>query len=442
MSQLSNSGEKWSTSPRFVAVISPIISAMDSTFDNRATLAQPLLAESSSSESVGVETVMNDMRDRIVTIPDYQRDGDQWDDASKSLFVESIINNLTVPALFFEAQLGADKVERSEVVDGQQRLTTLSAFYEGKFALVDSSDAPYLSPNSVHYAGKKFDELPVAYKQAFKRYRLTVIRLRQLGDMRLEVFRRINQGGTPLSGQDIRLAYFGEGSKSMAFIRLVGIYDRSSAAASRFVRSAKEKYDLTLPWSDELAFNTWNDWWAEKEISRGQTASEMFLWALTVAQAEKLNSLLSNPGALKTLNCRYNETISEALDAHCAQIQFQDRNPERESLLMRPEEMRDEFFPYFQKWLDFLLRRAGSSIPVTRHRIVGTVIGAAYPNRIYPADLKEPNGSEIAGFIRAPRDVAKSFAVDWPESKGRWGGLRGYRAQFAAAAKIVSQLRS
>jgi len=99
---------------------------------------------------------MNDLKDQIITIPDYQRDGDQWDDERKSLFVESVINNLTIPALFFVAQLGRDGVERSEVVDGQQRLTTLKAFYEGRFRLVPPSEAPYLSPNSIHYAGKHY----------------------------------------------------------------------------------------------------------------------------------------------------------------------------------------------------------------------------------------------------------------------------------------------
>ena len=137
--------------------------------------------------------MLSDLKDNIITIPDYQRDGDQWDMSSKSLLVESIINNLTIPALFFEATVGNDGVERSEVVDGQQRLTTLQTFYRGDFALVNSDDAPYLSPNSVHYAGKKFEELPVPYKQAFKRYRLTIIRLRNLGDRRLEVFRRITK---------------------------------------------------------------------------------------------------------------------------------------------------------------------------------------------------------------------------------------------------------
>jgi hypothetical protein len=44
--------------------------------------------------------------------------------------------------------------------------------------------------------------------------------------MRLEIFRRINQGGTPLSGQDIRLAYYGEKSPSLALIRLAGVPER------------------------------------------------------------------------------------------------------------------------------------------------------------------------------------------------------------------------
>jgi hypothetical protein len=399
------------------------------------TPAQPLLAESSSSESVGVETVMNDMRDEIVTIPDYQRDGDQWDDVSKSLFVESVINNLTIPALFFEAQLGDDGVERSEVVDGQQRLTTLRSFYEGRLALVGSNEAPYLSPNSIHYAGKKFEELPVAYKQAFKKYRLTVIRLRQLGDMKLEVFRRINQGGTPLSGQDIRLAYFGEGSISVAFIRLVGVYDTTSTAGKRFLQSAADKYTLNFPWTDDLALSTWRDWWEDKEIARGQTASEMFLWSLMTAQGSKLDSLLTNKDALKTLKCRYSESISEALDAYCAQVQYQDRSPSGVPLLMTSEEMRERFFPHFQKWIDFLLRRSASSLPVTKHRVVACVIGAAYLTATLPEHLKDPSGSEVMAFIRSPRDFAKNVKIDWPESKGRWVGPRGYRAQFEAAPK-------
>jgi hypothetical protein len=152
--------------------------------------AKPLIAESSTSESTTVEVVLNDIRDDIVRIPDYQRDSDQWDEPTKSLLVESVINNLSVPAFFFEVRLDGG-VERNEVIDGQQRLTTLDKYYRGEFPLVGSEDAPYISPNSIHYAGKNFGDLPAVYKQAFKKYRLAVIKLRNLeGEMRLEIFRR------------------------------------------------------------------------------------------------------------------------------------------------------------------------------------------------------------------------------------------------------------
>ncbi len=39
-------------------------------------------------------------------------------------------------------------------------------------------------------------------------------------EIKLEIFRRINEGGIPLSGQYIRLAYYSE-SKFVTFIQLV-----------------------------------------------------------------------------------------------------------------------------------------------------------------------------------------------------------------------------
>ena len=179
---------------------------------NSVSPIKPLIPESSTSESTNVEVVLNDLRDNIVQIPDYQRDSDQWAEPTKSLLIESVINNLSIPAFFFEVDVDSSGVEKNQVIDGQQRLTTLSEFFNNKFRLVESSEAPYISPNSIHYAGKTFGELPVVFQQAFKKYRLAIIKLRDLKDTRLEVFRRINQGGTPLSGQDIRLAYYGENS--------------------------------------------------------------------------------------------------------------------------------------------------------------------------------------------------------------------------------------
>ena len=243
---------------------------------------KPLIRESSTSESTNIKVVLDELEAGTIVIPDYQRDADQWDATTKSLLVESVINNLSIPAFFFEVGLDADGVELNQVIDGQQRLTTLGQFHKNKFKLVPASDAPYISPNSVHYAGRTFDELHPVYKSAFLRYRLTVIKLRDLEGMRLEVFRRINQGGTPLSGQDIRLAYWSEQSPSIAFIRLVGVYDEERHAGQRFNDNAMKKYGYGNPWTMPFghsfpAKDAWKDMWEDKELARGQTASEMFL---------------------------------------------------------------------------------------------------------------------------------------------------------------------
>ena len=81
-------------------------------------------------------------------------------------------------------------------------------------------------------------------------------------ETKLEIFRRINEGGTPLSGQDIRLAYYSE-SKSVTLIRLVGIHknpttlnnedseddEDSQKPFQRMVEIAK-KQGLSNPWDN------------------------------------------------------------------------------------------------------------------------------------------------------------------------------------------------
>ena len=44
---------------------------------------------------------MGKLDDKEVYIPGYQRDSEQWDDRKQSLFIESLLNNLTIPAFFF-----------------------------------------------------------------------------------------------------------------------------------------------------------------------------------------------------------------------------------------------------------------------------------------------------------------------------------------------------
>ena len=61
----------------------------------------PVVKDKTRTQSESVETIVSRMRNKEVFIPDYQRDSDQWNSRKKSLFIESLLNNLTIPAFFF-----------------------------------------------------------------------------------------------------------------------------------------------------------------------------------------------------------------------------------------------------------------------------------------------------------------------------------------------------
>jgi hypothetical protein len=400
---------------------------------------KPLVSESANMEATSVEVVLNDLRDGTLLIPDFQRDSDQWDETTKSLLIESVINNLSIPAFFFEVELGADGVERNQVIDGQQRLTTLNQFFNGKFRLVSSNDAQYIPPNSLHYAGKTYTELPLVYQQAFRRYRLAIIKLRDLKNMRLEVFRRINQGGTPLSGQDIRLAYYGDRSPSVAFIRLAGVYDGQRQAAQRFMDGARSKYGFAYPWDGVSANDSWKDMWEDKELARGQTASEMFLWSLVAAQVSELDGIIQNKDAMAKINVRFNQSIDDALDVYCAQLNYQDRNTQVPPILFSGHELQSSFFPYFARWIEELGTK-GPSLDVRKHRTVASLIGASYSRKVDLDGFTNIQWTKAVEFIRRPAETAASMGVEWPQSRGRWDGARGNRAQLEAARVLASKI--
>jgi uncharacterized protein with ParB-like and HNH nuclease domain len=123
---------------------------------NKPTLnGLPMVTDPTRAQSENIETVVARLRSKRVVIPDYQRDAEQWDVRKESFFIESILNNLTVPAFFFSET--SDGV--IEVVDGQQRLNTILKYADNEFSISDDEGMSYLTPQSVHYQGKKFSEL-------------------------------------------------------------------------------------------------------------------------------------------------------------------------------------------------------------------------------------------------------------------------------------------
>jgi hypothetical protein len=96
------------------------------------------------------------------------------------------------------------------VVDGVQRLTTLHRFAKG---LEPLADLDYLK----ELGGRTFDALDTAFRRRFQQTQLSihVLEPQTPDELKFDVFRRINTGGSPLTVQEIRHCMGRSGSREL-----------------------------------------------------------------------------------------------------------------------------------------------------------------------------------------------------------------------------------
>lgn len=136
--------------------------------------------------------------------PFYQR-RPRWKADKQSLLIESFIMNIPVPPVFlYERDFNS-----YEVMDGQQRITALRDFYDGKFELEGLERWPEIN-------GRTYHTLPDKIQQGLDRRSITSIVLlkesttdeEEASTLRETVFDRLNTGGTKLTRQEIRNALY------------------------------------------------------------------------------------------------------------------------------------------------------------------------------------------------------------------------------------------
>lgn len=131
--------------------------------------------------------------------PKYQRRF-RWDQKRKSKLIESFLMNVPIPPIF----LNEDDFGQYSVIDGKQRLSSISEFLTGKLSLNGLEVFEDLN-------GKNFYDLPNEFQNSIT-IRATVraiIILRQSDkDIKYEVFQRLNTGGVRLNAQEIRNSAF------------------------------------------------------------------------------------------------------------------------------------------------------------------------------------------------------------------------------------------
>ena len=395
---------------------------------------QPVVSHQTIAQNEAVENVLARFEKREIIIPQYQRDADQWDDSKKSLFIESILNRLTVPAFYFA--LSEEDSEQSEVVDGQQRLTTLVSYFSDSFILNKSDECPYYG-SSAHYAGKKYSQLAEVWQRAFRRYNLTLVTLPATVDLslRLEIFRRINEGGTPLSGQDIRLSYYSQ-SPCVRYIQAVGIFDSTRQGAQRMIEGIGHHW----PWDQHTdRASHWKEWWEDSKAAVGQTASEMFLWFLVGKHREIVVDLLCDEQALAKLKIRFRGNTDEVLDILCAQLKQEDSNPDEPRLFPTLEDLEKTMFPQFAKWWFNIRMECGPSASVAKHRAIALLIPSLC--RVFGNDApSDTQWGFIGRFLKSTRETARNvLKVDFPEPKGKWTSQHNQLEAFDMVAAEIAK---
>ena len=129
--------------------------------------------------------------------PDFQRMPGIWHAEGKSRLIESLLLRIPIPVFY----VAADEDENWAVVDGLQRLSTIRDYVTGRFPLTRLEYRGELD-------GRRYDELPRAMQRQISetQFIVNVIEPGTPPEVMFNIFRRINTGGVPLNGHEIRHA--------------------------------------------------------------------------------------------------------------------------------------------------------------------------------------------------------------------------------------------
>jgi len=131
----------------------------------------------------------------------------RWSVEQRSRFIESILLGIPIPSIF----VAEDNDGKWEVVDGLQRISTILSFVG---LLKNNSDKNGWKMTICDLIqgidDVAYEEFPLKYKLTIKRAfcRIEVIKWDSAYDMRYELFKRLNTGGSLLTNQEIRNCIF------------------------------------------------------------------------------------------------------------------------------------------------------------------------------------------------------------------------------------------
>jgi len=139
----------------------------------------------------------------LVLNPNYQRRR-VWSEKAKSYLMDTIIRGLPISKIYMRETIDiATKKQMRDVVDGQQRLSTIFLFIDDGFSIKKE--------HNKNYAEMFFSQLPDNIKQNILGYTLSVDVITRIEEaIVLDIFARLNTYTISLNPQELRNAkYFG-----------------------------------------------------------------------------------------------------------------------------------------------------------------------------------------------------------------------------------------
>ena len=146
--------------------------------------------------------------------PVYQRKGDVWDDPRRQYFIDSIINGVDLPKMYFHElvvpRTANGQVVRYGVIDGKQRLQAIRKFVDDKLPL--AADFEFMHGSSDGAGGKTYSQLLKDFPELRARFddrELPIVIMRTEDEGLIEgLFIRLNEGVT-LNAPEKRNAFGG-----------------------------------------------------------------------------------------------------------------------------------------------------------------------------------------------------------------------------------------
>lgn len=153
-----------------------------------------------------LETLVKKIGKNIIKLdPGYQR-RHRWDLETSSRLIESLILNIPIPLIYLSLDIDVDvetEESRYSIIDGQQRLTAISDFFNNDYPLKGLDCLKLLN-------GFYYQDLPPFLNRRLEERTIKCLRIDSTLDskVKIDIFERLNSGSVKLEAQELRNAVY------------------------------------------------------------------------------------------------------------------------------------------------------------------------------------------------------------------------------------------